>query len=232
MDTSTNRPLQRLHPLVATAAASVTVISLLGAAAITGLYPSSHGKAIPDDATRATTSQSSAYLMPAPAAMSNAQPATSVPPQATPTRLQTADGRVFEEVASSAMQPSATRVPSYPTSQLQETAPVVHRKVVHHYTQSVRHEPSYRDADYRESADREPAYVQERPYYTRHPVQTYVNDMNPVGTGIGAVVGGVLGNQVGGGNGKKLATLAGVLLGGYAGNEVAHDRDPLPFGNR
>jgi uncharacterized protein YcfJ len=43
------------------------------------------------------------------------------------------------------------------------------------------------------------------------------------------VVGGVLGHQVGGGNGKKIATVAGVLLGGYAGNEVAHDRNPLPF---
>jgi hypothetical protein len=232
MDTSTNRPVQRLHPLVVTAAASVTVVSLLGAAAITGLYPSSHGKALPADMTVTATSQPSAYLMPAPPAISNAQPATSVPLQATPTRFQTADGRVFEEVPSSAMQPSVTRVPAYSAAQPQEPAPVIHRKVVHHYTQSARYEPSYRNADYRESADREPAYVQERSDYARHPVQTYVNDMNPVGTGIGAVVGGVLGNQVGGGNGKKLATLAGVLLGGYAGNEVAHDRNPLPFGNR
>jgi uncharacterized protein YcfJ len=56
--------------------------------------------------------------------------------------------------------------------------------------------------------------------------------LNPVGTGIGAVVGGVLGNQVGGGNGKKLATVAAVLPGGYAGNDVAHDRNRLPFGRR
>jgi hypothetical protein len=222
MDTSTSRPVQRLHPLVLTAAASVTVASLLGAAAITGLYPSSHGKTMPGDTTVTTASQASAYLMPASPAVPNAQPAASVPLQATPRRFQTADGRVFEEVPSSAMQPSVRRVPAYPAARLQEPAPVIHRKVVHHYTQSARYEPSYR----------EPAYVRERPYYAQHPVQTYVNDMNPVGTGIGAVVGGVLGNQIGGGNGKKLATLAGVLLGGYAGNEVAHDRNPLPFGNR
>lgn len=42
----------------------------------------------------------------------------------------------------------------------------------------------------------------------------------------------VIRDQVGGGNGKKLATVAGVLLGGYAGNEVAHDRNPLPFSGR
>jgi outer membrane lipoprotein SlyB len=36
----------------------------------------------------------------------------------------------------------------------------------------------------------------------------------------GAVVGGLLGNQVGNGRGKDLATIAGVVGGGYAGNEV------------
>lgn len=40
------------------------------------------------------------------------------------------------------------------------------------------------------------------------------------GTTLGAVVGGVLGNQIGGGSGKKLATIAGVAAGGYAGNKV------------
>ena len=36
----------------------------------------------------------------------------------------------------------------------------------------------------------------------------------------GAVIGGLLGHQVGGGTGKKLATLGGAAAGGYAGNEV------------
>lgn len=36
----------------------------------------------------------------------------------------------------------------------------------------------------------------------------------------GAVIGGVLGHQVGGGRGKDLATVAGAVGGGYAGNEV------------
>lgn len=44
----------------------------------------------------------------------------------------------------------------------------------------------------------------------------------PSGVGVvaGAVLGGVLGNQVGGGNGRTLATVAGAVGGGYAGNEV------------
>lgn len=36
----------------------------------------------------------------------------------------------------------------------------------------------------------------------------------------GAVVGGLLGSQVGGGSGKKLATVGGAVAGGYAGNEI------------
>ncbi|WP_355660816.1 glycine zipper 2TM domain-containing protein [Halomonas salifodinae] len=41
-----------------------------------------------------------------------------------------------------------------------------------------------------------------------------------VGTAAGAIVGGLLGNQVGGGSGRKLATVAGAVGGGLAGREV------------
>ncbi|MBG7619984.1 glycine zipper 2TM domain-containing protein [Herbaspirillum sp. AP02] len=41
-----------------------------------------------------------------------------------------------------------------------------------------------------------------------------------VGIAGGAVVGGLLGNQIGGGTGRTLATIAGAVGGGYAGNEV------------
>lgn len=217
MENSINSPAARLHPLVVTAAASVTVVSLLGAAAIMGLYPSSHGKAMPADTTLTTTAQVPGYLSTQPAGIPVAQPGLAVPLQARPTRFQMADGRVFEEVTSNAPYPRAPSVAAYPAERLQAPAPVMHRKVVHHYAQT-----SYR----------EPAYVQVQPGYAAHPVRTYVSEMNPVGTGLGAVVGGVLGHQVGGGNGKKLATVAGVLLGGYAGNEVAHDRNPLSLGNQ
>lgn len=45
---------------------------------------------------------------------------------------------------------------------------------------------------------------------------------NPSGVGVvgGAVVGGLLGNQVGKGSGRSLATVAGVVGGGFAGNEI------------
>ena len=48
-----------------------------------------------------------------------------------------------------------------------------------------------------------------------------VQDQNRlVGTGVGALVGGILGHQVGGGSGKTLATVAGAAAGGYAGNKI------------
>jgi outer membrane lipoprotein SlyB len=53
-------------------------------------------------------------------------------------------------------------------------------------------------------------------------VNAITQQAQPSGIGMvaGAVLGGVLGNQVGGGSGKKIATVAGAIGGGYAGNEV------------
>ena len=51
--------------------------------------------------------------------------------------------------------------------------------------------------------------------------QAPVKDEHRVaGSVIGGLAGGLLGNQIGGGDGKKLATVAGVAAGGYAGNQV------------
>lgn len=51
--------------------------------------------------------------------------------------------------------------------------------------------------------------------------QAPVKDQHQIaGTAAGAVIGGVLGNQVGGGNGKKVATAAGAIVGGIIGKNV------------
>jgi outer membrane lipoprotein SlyB len=49
---------------------------------------------------------------------------------------------------------------------------------------------------------------------------TQGNDHSMAGTIIGGIAGGVLGNQVGGGKGRTLATVAGAVGGGYAGNRI------------
>jgi uncharacterized protein YcfJ len=208
MQASTPSATPRLHPLVVTAAASVTVVSLVGAAAILGLFPSSNSTALP-----AAPAAFVPATVPAPA-----QLVTSLPAQATPTRFETADGRVFEEVGPAGARAAAVDPEPAPAPVVRKPVKAVQHKVVHHAAPSVAPEP--REAQVQTPA---PSYAEQ------HPVRSYVSDMSPVGTGLGAVVGGVLGHQVGGGNGKKLATVAGALIGGYAGNEVAHDRNPLPF---
>jgi uncharacterized protein YcfJ len=48
-----------------------------------------------------------------------------------------------------------------------------------------------------------------------------VKDPNRIaGTAIGAVAGGLIGSQIGGGSGRDLATIGGAVAGGYAGHEV------------
>ena len=46
-----------------------------------------------------------------------------------------------------------------------------------------------------------------------------------VGTGAGALVGGILGSKVGGGGGRLWATGAGALLGAFAGNSIGKSLD-------
>jgi uncharacterized protein YcfJ len=55
------------------------------------------------------------------------------------------------------------------------------------------------------------AVTRQKPVQDQHQV---------VGSVLGAVAGGLLGNQVGAGRGRTLATVAGAVGGGYAGNKV------------
>ena len=50
------------------------------------------------------------------------------------------------------------------------------------------------------------------------------NGKRTVATMIGAVVGGLLGNQVGKGDGRRAATVAGAVAGGVVGSQVGADR--------
>jgi uncharacterized protein YcfJ len=56
------------------------------------------------------------------------------------------------------------------------------------------------------------------------------DDHRLIGTGVGAVAGGLLGNQVGGGKGKTLATVGGAVAGGVIGNKVQkHHQDERTY---
>lgn len=191
METTTTN---RIHPLMAAAAASVVIVSLTGAAAITGLLPTS--RSAPDAMPLAATSQ---YGMQVPNGymVQNGQlvPVANNQQQLVPAMVP-------------AMVPAQQVAYAQPVVQQQPTViikekPVVRviekTRVVHAAPKPVRYE--------------EPRYSQPAPA----PAQP-----NYVGIGTGAVIGGLIGNQIGGGNGKKLATVAGVIGGGMLGNEIAN----------
>ena len=150
---NTTQTSNRIHPLLAIAAASVTLVSLVGIAAMTDVLPKSH---------------------------------SSSPTATTRTEL---------------LEPSRTKTLAAPA----DTAKAVIRSkpAVHQVAQ---------------------APVKPARHYSSVPAPAPpapVAQNSPVGIGVGAVVGGLLGNQIGGGNGKTLATIAGAVGGGYVGNEIA-----------
>jgi len=85
----------------------------------------------------------------------------------------------------------------------------------------------------------DPVYDEQAPSAdsTSAPPQECWEEQVPVGAGaeassgrrtaatmIGAMVGGLLGNQVGKGDGRRAATMAGVVAGGVVGNQVVAER--------
>jgi uncharacterized protein YcfJ len=188
----TTKTTSRIHPLMAAAAASVIVVSLAGTAAITGLLPNSH--------SAPETSTTAAQTNPAYAAAPTAAPALPVAADATaPQGLQPVQGASAQPAVASA-QPAPTVIKETVIKEV-PAKPAVHH-TTHHTSYARNDAPSYR----------EPA-----PYHAPQPAQP-----NYVAIGTGAVVGGLLGNQIGSGNGRKLATVAGMIGGGMLGNQIAN----------
>ncbi|MEZ8023007.1 glycine zipper 2TM domain-containing protein [Vibrio sp. 1F255] len=52
----------------------------------------------------------------------------------------------------------------------------------------------------------------------------YISESNSIATLGGAIAGGVLGNQLGGGTGKSIATVGGALIGGSGGHSMSKKR--------
>ena len=178
--TNATNTTARIHPLMAGAAISATVLCLVGAASIAGILPNSRANNAP-----AVPAELAATHLAAPLA-------APVAPQA------------LAPVAAPVAAPVVAQAAPAP-------APVVHKRVVHRVAQA---RPASRDDDYayRDTVYREPVRQQQQAPAPAQP--------NYVGIGTGAVIGGLIGNQVGGGRGKALATVAGVIGGGFLGNAV------------
>ena len=200
-----SRQLGRIHPLVATAAVAVTLVSLVGVAAITGVLPNSHGTVAP-----VVTTTSQAPLM------SPAQTGSRMTPNEPVATNSTAPAYVTGPARNQYDEPAVPPV-------VKHAAP--HKAVTHVPT----HNPNYAPQETRQSQQDDRDYQIAQGPAACHScgrVESIVAQHEPVaqGSGVGvaagAVLGGILGNQVGSGNGRTLATVAGAVAGGYGGNEV------------
>ncbi|WP_247570059.1 glycine zipper 2TM domain-containing protein [Ralstonia pseudosolanacearum] len=115
--------------------------------------------------------------------------------------------------APSASAPLALAAPNQPAQ------PNAVRHAVHHQAPSyAEHNPSSSNADYTQPRPAASPYAGQVTAIT--PIATQQGNETGLGMIGGAVVGGLLGNQVGKGNGRTLATVAGAVGGGYAGHEA------------
>lgn len=187
----------KIHPLVAGAAVSVMVLSLVGVAAMTGLLPSSNSSTAP----------------------------VAVLPSSAPTGVNSNTGNKIATLApTTEAKEFAANQDSTITSDVK--SPPQH-KPVHKPLPKPVQKPPQQAANYSENYS-EDAYVPPPQAAicnncgTIESVRAIEQTAQPNGVGAvaGAVLGGILGNQVGGGNGRKLATVAGAVGGGFAGNEV------------
>lgn len=190
-----NNPIRRIHPLVAGAAVSVTLVSLIGVAAITGLLPNSNSKSAPQDAQM--------------------QSQQSQQPQQSQQQQPAAEGYAAAPQSGQRNAPAYADDSRSPQRGSGDTQP---------YTQPYNEQVAQAKPDYRNAApagaESRPAVCKhcgrvESVQAVQHQAQT-----SGLGVAAGAVLGGVLGHQVGHGNGNTLATVAGAVGGGYAGNEV------------
>jgi outer membrane lipoprotein SlyB len=190
------------HPLMILAALAVVLFCLVGTAAVLGWLPSSIGSTAGsrtlNEADRAALA-SSLPAAPAPAAAPLApapQPLAS--PQA-PAQLYAAQPAplpapvVAEPAAAVAAQPADIAPP--PVHEHARNTQLAAAEARSHWCSSCGNIESIRTITTRARG-------------------------SGVGAGAGAVLGGLLGHQIGGGNGRSLATVAGAVGGAVVGNQV------------
>ncbi|HWJ95252.1 MAG TPA: glycine zipper 2TM domain-containing protein [Telluria sp.] len=197
------------HPLMILAALAVVLFCMVGTAAIMGWLPSSNGS---NAGNRQQLTEAERVAL-ASGMQQQSQPGVAVAPQYAPAPQAYAPAPGAQQYLAQ---------PAYPAQQVQPPYPVPQAQVA----------PA-------------PAPVREAPRKVSKPVQLAeaepraksnwcsncgnVESVRAIkqraqGSGIGAaggaILGGLLGNQVGGGHGKQLATVAGAVGGAVVGNQV------------
>lgn len=200
MNTRSSPP--SLHPALWVAAASITAVSLAGVAKLTGVLP---------DFSRTPPATTETVLAP-PAALEAPAARIAAAPIAAPETM--APEKPTPKVAQPAKAERPTHKPAAPRDTAKPSPAVAHDT------------PPPPDAVPLPPPGG-PRHVVEAPPLCREcGVIEHIEAIQQKGEGSGigavggAILGGVLGHQVGEGSGKQLARIGGAVLGGFAGNEV------------
>lgn len=199
--TTSTSPRSRIHPLIAGAAVAVIVASATGIAAMTGLLPTSHAVTEPAVSPAALDAQSASGTL-------NAQQ----PSIAQQTAQQAVPQNVQQPAAQTAQEPAQHAAPAKPPVHRTHSGGATAPRYANNNGYQTANEPATRP-------------VPADPYAGEVVAINTVQSPEPT-TGLGAlggaVAGGLVGNQIGGGRGKILTTIAGAVGGGLAGNGIEH----------
>jgi len=193
-----------IHPLTAIAAVSVTLFSLIGIGAITGLIPISHGQ---------TAQVQQAAAEPA-KPVAAAQPNETAPAPAVYASKPATHKAVVRHVNPVKQ---AVRTAEEPMKIARADMPAV-------VAQTPPPPPQYQPA---------PAAAPPRPVCYDCGVIESVREIEkpgqPTGAGaaVGGIAGGLLGNQTGRGHGRDVMTVLGALGGAFAGHEIEKNTKKL-----
>jgi len=196
METTTKT---RMHPLTAIAAVSVTLFSLAGIGAITGLIPTSHSQSV--QAQQTNTAE--APVKPAPAVTPTESTAAATAPS-TPKpavrKVAAARPRPVEHAAPPAPEPVKEVKTEAPVMVAQTTLPPMNAPA--------------------------PVAAPAKPLCYDCGVVESVREVEKKGEGsgagavVGGIAGGLLGRQTGGGRGRDAMTVLGAIGGAVAGNAI------------
>lgn len=211
MNTSPTPPARgRLHPLMILAALAVVLFCLVGTAAILGWIPSSTG-----GTAERQLSEADRLALAATLPQGAPQPAPGLAPavpgqQLAPGYVEPANSGAPAQAAVPA-QAYAPAAPAYPATAATAAAAPVH--------EAPASKPAKKDVQVA-AADNGRNWCSN--CGNVESVRTIKQRAEGSGLGAagGAVIGGLLGNQIGGGSGRTIATAAGAIGGAVVGNQV------------
>lgn len=198
METTTRKSM---HPLTAIAAVSVTLFSLVGIGAITGLIPTGQSQITEIAAVKPAEEPSKPALTAQPVETTTVTTTTVSEPKPAAHKAAARHAKPVEHAARPAEEPLKAAAADVPVTVAQTPPPP----------------PPYPPA---------PSFEPPKPFcYDCGVIQSVrVVEKNGEATGsgaaIGGIAGGILGNQTGRGHGRDVMTVLGAIGGAVAGHEI------------